>query len=438
MKTKKLIMGFISLTLLTSCTTGGLNNIIAGVTPNPSVNSSISPDSKGPKLNFTPITKDHEKLISSGSGASGGVTAPMMASPTNMKETVGAPAMMPVPNIIPSAAATSAPMASVAPDFSYGFRSDSGSRSGFYSSWGYYGSGFDDYILSDISEASMEGFVGNFNDTKNKITPYVKDWASDARLIDFNANVDNTGNNISANLTQNDLQNKYDYYFYPDYSFGWMFQYISSDKKEKLIIYVSAKEILYIKQKWTLKDLSTDEILINSNKAIQIVKDAIKNKTFVPVPPEGETVTPITPWWDNSEYKDQYEIIYDIPDDSLWNLYLYKEVTDKYKRIVWNIDVRISFTRPPEKQDTINGANMIIPAPYINSGYAKVDAKTGDILELTRPLKNTPKPYPVPSYYSFPTPWVTATVSPTPSVTESPSSSVSSSPIPTATPTPMP
>ena len=425
MQLKKLIMGILSLTLLTSCTAGLLNGIDVKMSSSP---NTISPESKGPKLTFTPITKDHEKLISGASGGNNGVGAALdMATPTMAKgevATVSGP--MPVPSGTPAPS-----------DYSFGFRTTPTGSSGFSSSWGYYGGGFDEYILSEVTEASTSGFVGNFSDVKNNITPYVKGWSNDARLVNFSGNVDGTGNNPAQEPAKEDLQNKYDYYYYAygNSAFGWMFEYTSSAQKEKLIIYVTAKETLYIKQKWTLKDMAVDEIVVNSNKAVQLIKDAVKDKNFTPKPQPGASIAPVTPWW-GAESKEEYEIIYDLPSDTYWDLYLYKEVSSQYNRVVWNINFRIPFARPKEEtKKTVNGVDMIYPMPWMNSGYAKVDAKTGDILEMTRPYKYTPKPYavytssPGPIYSRVPVP-VTITTPSLPTATPTA--------VPSASPTPSP
>lgn len=254
---------------------------------------------------------------------------------------------------------------------------------------------FEEYTVIDFEEAKTTGFSGTYLDTLNKIVkPVVKGLGTDARMTNSNGSSDSNGINKSEEQPQNTTGGA-EIAIYPNYyqQYQWQFTYVSSSKKEVYSIFVSTKETLVLKQKWGVKDLSPDEIKIDSSKAIQIITDAIKNKNFTS--PDNQPIYA----------QPNSETLYEIPNNTSWYLYLEKEKG----KLIWNINMNIRYDYPmavPSVRSDSSVSNtatstapMIPQQPefWYSGGYARIDAASGEIMTLTRPMKyKNVYTYPVP------------------------------------------
>lgn len=251
---------------------------------------------------------------------------------------------------------------------------------------------FEEYTVTDFEEARTAGFSGTYIDTLNKIVkPIVQGLGNDARMTNSNGTSDANGLNKSDEpVTQSGVTNGGSAIAvpYPTYQqYQWQFTYVSSAKKEVYSIFVSTKETLVLKQKWGIKDLSPDDIKIDSSQAIKIVTDAVMNKSFTSPDSQQQYVSPGS------------ETLYEIPKDTSWYLYLEKEKG----RLIWNINMNIRYDYPVIAYDAVAGNETkpaIAPqAPefWYSGGYARIDAASGNIITLTRPMKyrNVNPPMPV-------------------------------------------
>lgn len=244
---------------------------------------------------------------------------------------------------------------------------------------------FEEYTVIDFEEAKTAGFSGTYLDTLNKIVkPVIVGLGGDARMTNSNGSSDGSGVNMSNEPTPTQSATP-EMAYYPQYQ--WQFTYVSSSKKEVYSIFVSTKETLVLKQKWGIKDLSPDDIKIDSNKAIQIVTDSIKNKDFKS--PDNQPVYS----------QPNSETLYEIPANSSWYLYLEKEKGN----LIWNVNMNIRYDNPIVRP-MVNGNTAVAIAPqapeyWYSGGYARINASTGEILSLSRPMKYKnvyPEPMPVP------------------------------------------
>ena len=260
---------------------------------------------------------------------------------------------------------------------------------------------FEEYTVTDFDEARTTGFSGTYIEALNKIVkPVIKGLGNDARMTSSNGSSDANGINKSDDVQNNNNSGKPEIMPYPINSnyqqYQWQFTYVSSSKKEVYSIFVSTRETLVLKQKWGIKDLSPDDIKIDSNSAIKLISEAIVNRNSISSPPDSQP---------------QYtspgnETLYEIPKNTSWYLYLEKEKG----KLIWNINMNImNYAQPMPLYDTGTtnaGSAMTKPdlAPiqqpefWYSGGYARIDAANGNILTLVRPsrYKNVQPSYPEP------------------------------------------
>lgn len=221
---------------------------------------------------------------------------------------------------------------------------------------------FDEYILYEFEKAKIEGYKGSYLSIVNEIVnPIISGLADDARLISASGNTDKTGltqNNPSPDTTPTpDLMINNDgttSYVTQIKTYNWQFTYSSSLKKEVYSILVNSNETLILRQKWKLRGYDINEIKIDSSKAIEITEQAIKNKNF-PSPIEY------------SSYDATY--LYEIPEKAYISYNLGE--TENHD-LVWNITIS-----KPEYNTAYD----------YSEAYSTVNAKTGELIRLTRMAK---------------------------------------------------
>lgn len=277
------------------------------------------------------------------------------------------------------------PMPSIGPSYSSGYYGGS-----------YFGNTFEEYVVSDFEEAKTTGYTGSYlSIIKDVINPIVVGLSTDSRLISTYGNTNKSGvtakvpvpspsiiptPNPSASPDPQATYTPYPYAYSYTPTYQWQFTYVSSAKKEIYSILVSSEEVLVLKQKWKLKELSNNDIKIDSNQAIEIAEKAIKNKNY-----------PAPEYYPN----DMATYLYEIPEDANLSYNLAEEGKGV---LVWNINI------------TINGYD---PDYYYNNGYAKVNAQTGELISFQRIAKMKNNYYGSPTPYAYPYPSITPSVMPT-------------------------
>lgn len=214
---------------------------------------------------------------------------------------------------------------------------------------------FEEYIMTDYEEAKTNGFKGTFIEAYNsQVKPILKEWATDAKAtyVYGNAGQDGKGDENINNM-------------YSPYQ--WQYTYASPSKKEVYSILISSKETLVLRQKWTLKDFVDLNIKIDSAKAISIFSDKVKDKNY-----NAE--------YDNNNLGPNSQPLYEIPANSYWTFYLSQEKNS----LVWNINTNYTYPTMPPISNNKSYVNT-----WYSGGFAKINAETGDVISMSRPVKYT-------------------------------------------------
>lgn len=243
---------------------------------------------------------------------------------------------------------------------------------------------FEQYVVTDYQEAKKEGFSGTYLAALDKVVkPLVSTLASDSKLVNTSGSTDENGMNKSINNQQQ----------VPEYSpYQWQFTYTSTSKKEVYNIYISEKETLVLKQTWGILNMNTQNIKIDSNTAINTIKEAVKNKDFQL--PDNQFIY----------YGSDAEPVYELPAKTVWYFYLEMDKGD----LVWNINFSVPYDLPvPTPVDKPLPTVEVTSAPvaggdsntgvstpvtpstaiYYSGGYARINAATGKIITFNRPVK---------------------------------------------------
>lgn len=256
-------------------------------------------------------------------------------------------------NAAPTSALGSAPRdAAVAPAPSGGDMASGRSAYG-----GYFTSQnpFEEYAVTDYQEAKTNGFTGTFLESYNTVVkPILKAWSADAKASSVLGNADQNGKG------DENLNNWYSPY-------QWQFTYVSSSKKEVYSVFISSKETLVLRQKWSLKNLSDQNIKIDSSQAIKIFSDKVKDKNY-----NSE--------YDNNNLGPNSQPLYEIPTNNYWTFYLSQENS----LLIWNINTNYFYPTVAPVQNDKAYTNT-----WYSGGYAKINAQTGELIYMNRPVKYT-------------------------------------------------
>lgn len=343
---KKIVL--LSLLFIYSCSPGT-------VVVNPSENTNIQQnnnqnkfsDNQSGGLKFNPISEQNANLLNS-QNRNNSSTSPKSPQGGNTQEMAGDSAMSNVPSVAPAAGSAVG-------------------RSDVYGNYLNSQNPFEEYIISDYQEAKTNGFNGSLMDGYNKIVkPIIKDWANDAKATYIFGNFISSGN----------LENQEN--LYPVYPL--QYTYVSPSKKEVYSVFISPKETLVLRQKWILKNLVDANIKIDSKKAIEVYTSKVKDKNY-----NAE--------YDNNNLGPNSQPLYEIPANSYWTFYLSQEKD----YLIWNINLNYSYP-------TISP--MPVDKAYTNTwysgGYAKINAQTGELISMSRPVKYTETVQPQPDIYQVP------------------------------------
>ncbi|HEY9721924.1 MAG TPA: hypothetical protein V6D47_07905, partial [Oscillatoriaceae cyanobacterium] len=314
-----------------------------------------------------------------------------------------------------------------------------------YENYFYGGDPLQAMSLVSVTQAQTKGSSGSFTDIlKSIVSPVVKAWAKDGRLVTSSAslNADGTArvdpNANPASLLPNGGYN----------SNGWQFVYASDSRSEVLDFTVTPSQTTVIRMRWAPLNLSPDLVTVDATSAIQKLKAAVADKTFKSVEEQsGKDYFLGFPYTqDNGACcGQQVDVLYQIPDGVQWNVSL-QSILGK---TVWSVNWYKSYnggviepvmaggvgvaepavapagaptiataadattadasgsataaaTATPEPKPTIAPVVMPEPSPSTNywendNGQGMVDAQTGAVIRFTRPTR---------TYYDVPMPGV--------------------------------
>jgi hypothetical protein len=112
--------------------------------------------------------------------------------------------------------------------------------------------------LESATEAKAPGAAGSMRVvTERVVKPVLGDWAADAALVSSTGTVDSAGNPVD-----------------------WSFVYSSSAHREAMLFFIGAQESRVILLKWAPVVLDAASIKVDGSEAIQVVTSAIANASF--------------------------------------------------------------------------------------------------------------------------------------------------------------
>lgn len=251
-----------------------------------------------------------------------------------------------------------------------------------------WGGGMGNFTLVSSEEATSDGISGSFMEVQSKVLSLVNSWAPDAKLSSVWGN---EGGTSESGMVP-----------------GWSFSYWSPSLLQSLNIHATAKETIIFKQTWKTLELDSQQV-IDSVKVKALVIAAITDKNFTPPVEQPSTdnkpipvadATQLAPPPPSERAYPQETELFEVPENAAWQYNLYQE----NNRLIWNVNIEsysavIMYGRPmatPAVQESASGGSdtpaaepTAAPQPdyYIAGGWARVDAKTGEIQALTRPRK---------------------------------------------------
>lgn len=297
-------------------------------------------------------------------------------------------------------AAAPYPMPSAAPSAVPGPMPTAMPSGGYYGGYGYGPMPVDfrsteEYVLAETSQAEAPGYRGTLLEVQAQVVaPLVAEWASDAQLRSAAGAADADGRNPGDGGEGEPP--------------GWQFTYVSPARKEVLTFLVSSTKTVVFKQVWKPRQLDLATIKVNSSDAVAIVAKAIADRSqpngflssgrtpspwvvmpsavpmpaYTPVPGLPPSPFPMPP---------PNEDLYELPADTWWHVTL----SNEGGRSMWAVSVD-----PGRPSSSTYG---------YGSGFGRVDARSGELVELRRPQR-----FPLPTPNVTPSPWSDPTPRPTP------------------------
>ncbi len=253
---------------------------------------------------------------------------------------VGAPGAAPaIAPVAPPGVPMGAPAADVA---------EGGARLGIP----YFGGGpFQQYQLEFVEELTFAAPTGNslLSYHQQDVKPLVQEWANDARLVLSSASEGAPGEtyylpNAAGEPEKADTRS--------------VFQWVSSEKKETLMVYVLSNAVRVHRMVWGEQDLDLSRVSIDSAQAQKIARDAFGNRNDEP----GYPVFPM-----QRNVRNGLNILYAVPADARWSFSL----SQQQQSLTYFVSVNF--------QHQANGREHYV------SGYAEINAVTGEIQQLNRP-----------------------------------------------------
>lgn len=298
---------------------------------------------------------------------------------------MGSGLVMPVPISARADAAISRP--AIAPGYYYG------------------GHDFNQYMIQFAEENMYKAATGTtlLNVYNQDIKPILSEWDSAGRLIESRANI----GGAEEEWIQLPGKEGEPLRLRPNF----VFRFASSAKKETLNIYVLSNEIRVHRMVWGEPSIAIDKVQIDSDKAVEIARKAFADRTAKPGYPVYPEVA-----------EKNMDIIYEIPTDLKWNVQLNQQDRNQIRYFVnFNYQKQVQGSGPMPKPvpmpepmiaesqaapDTpvsnVARTTVAVAPAYPDSymqhyyGSAEIDAVTGAIKSLNRPVYYSP--YPMPMY----------------------------------------
>ncbi len=265
---------------------------------------------------------------------------------------------------------------------------------------GYYygGHDFNQYTIQFAEENIYKAATGNtlLNVYNQDIKSIVGEWDSTGRLIDSRANIGGAEEEW-VYLPGKDGE---PLRLRPNY----VFRFASTAKKETLNIYVLSNEIRVHRMVWGEPSIAIDKVQIDSDKAVEIAKKAFADRTTKP----GYPVYP-------EQIEPNMDVIYEIPTDLKWNVQLSQQDRNQIRYYVnFNFQKQVqnsgAVSSPKPEPAAVNQASPDSPVSNVASsspavppdymqyyyGSVEIDAITGAIKSLNRPVYYAPYPMPMP------------------------------------------
>lgn len=214
-----------------------------------------------------------------------------------------------------------------------------------------------------------EGATGSYIEVLNKIAlPIAVNYSDDIKLFSVLGGVDKSGVTINRKLPPSvpDMYNPPPYY-------EWKYYFVSRKKNETYFIRVNYLETIISIEKWQdtgfiSSDFDINEVKIDSTNLVEIFEMSIKDKSFK----SDKINRPISPLSTVTE-------AYSLPSERDYSL----ELKQNEKELSWYI---YSSDRPDsEFINQFYFPKVSGSSGSYESGTAKIDARTGEVLKLTRP-----------------------------------------------------
>ncbi|HEY9765376.1 MAG TPA: hypothetical protein V6C82_03390 [Chroococcales cyanobacterium] len=264
----------------------------------------------------------------------------------------------------------------------------SGNAYGSYM-YGYYGLDREMSLVS-ASQAETSGFNGSsFQELLQTIvTPVVKNWATDARMVRSEGDLAEDGTLGEGGFNP-----------------SWRLSYISAERQEEIDFVVGASKTLVIRLHWAPLNLSPETVAVDSATALKTLKAAIMDKEAKSEEEKSGLDYFLGTAFVKPEYSPGYrsEVLYELPPAARWIVGL--RYTLGHLFWIINGNPAISMNQ--------NGPDYWLN----NSVTGMIDAQSGALIRFSRPSKvfyvmPAPMPSPVPGI-KMPFPSITPTPSPT-------------------------
>jgi hypothetical protein len=255
---------------------------------------------------------------------------------------------------------------------------------------GYYygGHDFNQYTIVQAEENIYGAPTGStlLQVYEGSIKKILGEWDASARLIESRSNV-NGGSNPDANVEYINLPGRSGEgeRIRPEF----VFRFASSPRKETLNIYVLKNEIRAHRMVWGERNVDISKVQVDSDKALQMARDAFASRETspgYPVYPEAQNLSR------------EMEVLYSVPADANWQVSL-NQVENNALRYYVNANFRIKNDKyqapPPVPSGDMKPDTMPMPVPYAEeyyyvSGSLEVDAVSGKVISLNRPVVYRP------------------------------------------------
>lgn len=218
----------------------------------------------------------------------------------------------------------------------------------------WFGGEFNQYVLQYAEEnvfpaATGTTLLGVYNQT---VAPLVKQWDGSSRLVESQAFLGKGGEPQQV-------------FYLPDANgkpqeanVRYMYRLVSSERKESLVVYVTDSQTRVHRMVWGEPNIDLSSVKLDSGEARSLAEKAFNSKEAspgYPVYPDG-----------NEPY---LSVVYEVPSSAKWQITLNQHSGQNSRYFV---SVHFPAPQAPDQQEVY--------------GSAEIDAVTGKLLQLNRPV----------------------------------------------------